>query len=206
MTISAIISIILAIISLVYAFYSNREMKKVKNKLVRYDWNDIERAIHHLALKKKYRDFNTDAIICISGPGSIVANLFLTQTNTYLPIFLCISEKKDNDNSFFKNNICNSYDVFSTRDWTTYIPKDVMCYKDKKIMIIDDTVNTGETINALCDYLISKYSYNKNNIMKVSVFASRLAIKQKRGPDLFFYEVNENEFYLPWGSNTFSND
>jgi hypoxanthine phosphoribosyltransferase len=189
---------ILAIFSIILAIYYGRKSMRLENKIKRFDCADVEYGIKKICNNTKIKEFKPNAIISISGPGSIIASLYLTQSDEYLPIFLCISQKLDQKTNLFTSE---NYESFTTANWITHVPKQIKSLKDKKVAIIDDTMRTGETMDALYQMLTDKYKFSKNNILRVAMFVTKTAEDSTRAPEVKAFVINESEFYIPWGDN-----
>ncbi len=190
------ISIMIGILGIFGTFYFGLKSLYLQRKIKRYEWKDIEIGIEELS-KKIFNNFNPDVLLSLSGPGSIIANLMLTKTAKYIPLYVGISRKINTKDFSFEPQISKT---ITTSRWKTYIPDEIFKLINKKIAIIEDTVITGDTLNELVKVL-TKNGIKRKNILTVALFATELALSSNKGPNVYWIKLQDSDFYLPWGKS-----
>lgn len=178
-------------------YCSDNKYKKLEREQKTFSWSHIITGVRDLA--KKTKEFNPDVILSLSGPGAIVANLLMVESSNYLPMFLGLSERKSAQQSFSKD-IPYEHFIETTR-WKTYLPDSFLMLNDKKVLICDDCVISGDTLHLIINKLIT-CGFKKENIMTASLFVTHVALDTNKGPDKYWFEVVNSKFYLPWGSTS----
>jgi hypoxanthine phosphoribosyltransferase len=58
------------------------------------------------------------------------------------------------------------------RGWDLLVPKDLLAaYRQKKILLVDDYVDSGATQKEFVDFLVEKHNWSRDNVRTFSVFA-----------------------------------
>lgn len=196
MTTSEIISFAVGIIGIlisVFAFIRAEQQKK--HEIFRYKWEQVHLGTRRLAIKV-FRSHKPEIIFCSSGASAIVANLLMIEANTYVPLFLGLSEKNKKDD--FVPPETHSI-VVKTTNWTTYIPNELAKLKNQKLLIVEDCVISGETLFALKDKF-SSLGFENEKVITMALVVSDFALEAKKGPDLKYYNPHGMQnIYLPWG-------
>ena len=190
------VSIVISIFGVVGTFYYGIKFHKLGKRFHRFEWSDINLGIK--AIGKSYvKSFQADFMLSVSGPGAIVANLLMTETQKYIPLFLGISEKINEE--CFSIDLSKSKQILTSK-WKTYIPAIVFNYKDKRVIICDDCVLSGDLLEKIKGLLLEN-GFKNENIITMALFASDIAIDANKGPDVYWYKVQGTEFYMPWGKS-----
>ena len=71
-------------------------------------------------------------------------------------------------------------------------------FKDKKILIIDDLTNSGETIEKLIQHLI-KHGINNQNLFSMPLIANVDILSRLHIPQEYWKKVEISEYNVPWG-------
>ena len=146
--------------SAVYFIYTKIKYRK------NISWKKImKEGIEDLA--QKVEKINPDYIITFSGRGSIVCSLVVTELDNKYPVYMCLLKRRYNKNFLNPQN----WTSFDTSKWTIFVPDEVLNFKDKKILIIDDLTNSGETIEKLTQHLI-KHGINNQNLFSMALIAN----------------------------------
>lgn len=193
------LSVILAIISFAYAIYCRHVTKKTEKETRTINWQDINTATKHLA--QQIGEKNKPDIIYIPNIKSgIIAYFIKDFFMEYIPIIVgqAIPQKQFSEDS--KNKILNQkqYLSFQTNKWHCYIPKTILDYKDKKMLIIDDFAMSGDFLKLLKDTLI-KAGFNEENIITVCIATTEVAIRSEAAPTFFWKKFSTTDIYMPWG-------
>src|SRR5690606_40046334 len=122
-----------------------------RRQIFRYTWEHAHLGIRRLAIKI-FKNESPQILFCSSGPSAIVANLLMIEANTYVPLFLGLSEKTNKDDF----DPPKTHDiVVETSNWTTYIPNEIIKLKHQRLLIVEDCVISGDTLTALKHKFIS---------------------------------------------------
>ncbi|MFE3846179.1 phosphoribosyltransferase family protein [Thermoplasmatota archaeon] len=195
MDIVTYISIIIGILGIIGTFYFGFKSVYLQQKIKKYDWKDVEIGIEEIS-NKIFKKFQPDVLLSLSGPGSIVANLMLTKTAKFIPLYVGISKKINSKDFTFEPQ---KMKTITTTRWKTYIPDEIFKLNNKRIVIIEDAVITGDTLNKLVNVLI-KNGIKRKNILTISLFTTELAVSSNKGPNIYWIKQKDSDFYLPWGN------
>lgn len=190
-------SFVIGILGLVGTLFFGLKSRQLVEKIRKFDWNDIEAGVKYLNRKVESK-FKPDIIVTTSaGSASIVASLFVSNMDKFIPFYCGISKRIDEDFT------CEpKFEKFyTTSRWKTYIPDEVFQYHDARILIIDDVTLSGDSLAQLI-ILMVKNGVKRENIYSVSLFATDISITANRAPDLYWYHISDTHFYFPWGKST----
>ena len=185
---------IIAILTTCYSIYITIKHAKLKGRLTRYYWKDIENGISDLS-RKIAKKINPDVILSVSGSSSVVSNLYINKNSKFTPIFIAFSLKKGEG---VYPKAPDNYTRLETQNWYVYIHKEIANYANKTLLIIDDIIITGATLNKLREHLIS-VGFREENIYSSALFCTELAIDRGVSPDFYSFKTEDHKFYLPWG-------
>ena len=209
-------SVLIAAIGIFFTIYfglKNKELEKERSKLEEerskrekerktLTWQDSETASIDLSKEIK-RDFTPDIIFTPDIRGGTIANMiktYLCDESSTIPVMVGMLVWRDAPDS--KSSVPNYFEPFyhicETRKWHAYVPKEISHHKDKKILIIDDFVLTGELGSKLKETLIGE-GFKKDSIKFAGVIATESAIEGEKPPDYYWKRINHTVFYFPWG-------
>lgn len=189
-----VISFIVSVISLFYAYIIEQKNKKIRS----INWTDI-----HIATKKfwkslKHENFTPSYIITPGQKGGIIAQVFSEFYDIDIPILT----------GFILPNIVRHKDlkdeqylVIKTTKWYVYMPNIIKTTTNKsnmKILIIDDFTMSGDFLFNLKKEL-NNLGYKPQNIRSCSLAVTSVAQNTKKAPDYYYKEVEDSNFYFPWG-------
>jgi hypothetical protein len=166
-------------------------LERIRNSL---DWKEVECGSLHL-LKKAEGVFRPDILLMTSGPGAIIASLAMIQARRFFPVYTAILEDKRSESFQCKPK---GHIKLSTRKWVIYLPEQLCDETDKRIMIIDDCVISGDVQTAICEFLEHK-GFPKNNIFFATLVCSQIAIESNKAPNLYWYVNPHKDLFFPWG-------
>ena len=135
-----------------------------------------------------------DYIITFSGRGAIVCSLVVTELDNKYPVYMCLLKRRYN-NSFLDPQNWTSFD---TSKWTVFVPDEVLKLKNKKILIIDDLTNSGETIEKLTKHLIN-CGFRNQNLFSMALVANIDVLSRLHIPQEYWKKVEISEYNVPWG-------
>lgn len=161
-------------------------------------WREVKKGVTYL--KKQLKKINPDYIITFSGRGAIVASLIIAEMDNEYPVYMCLLKRRYN--KLFLNP--QNWTSFDTSKWIVFVPDEVFTFKDKKIMIIDDIINSGETIEKLTEHLVKNH-INKENIFSMSLVANEDVLARLHIPQEYWKKVNASDYNVPWGKTEIKN-
>jgi hypoxanthine phosphoribosyltransferase len=193
----SLISLGIGVLGGISSVYFGIEARTIAKKVRNFNWADIEAGIKFLS-SRTMRDFQPDLILCSSGGSAgIIANLFLTYTDKFIPLYIGVSKKRDAE--FTSKPAFNAF--YETSRWITFLPEAIFDDVNKKILILDDVVLTGETLHKMVELLLSN-GFKRRNIRTATLFATEIAITSNRAPDIYWFKLSDSGFYFPWGKST----
>src|SRR3989344_2058100 len=137
--------------------------------MTKLTWEDIEKMTDELALKIKDSGFNPAYIIGLTTGGLI-------------PLYFMV-RKLENNHKFLTIAV-NSYKKDEKGELViSYLPQ--IDLSDKKILLVDEIVGTGDSLKEVSKILIDKYKIGELKTMTLVVLKD-----SQFYPD--FYNLNEN--------------
>lgn len=190
----SVFSSIFGIVATVISIILERKNRKLRSKLSKFTWQDIQLGVDHLV--KETNDFCPDFVLAPSnGASGIVANLYLVKMDRYIPIMYG-NHKKMGDN--FTANVEGKYG-YTTSKWQVYFSNDIEKYTDKKILVIQDVVLSGDSLQGVREAL-KKCGYSEKNVRFAALFVSTVSINSNKQPDYYWYHLDDSvKYYYPWG-------
>lgn len=194
MDITTAISFGVGLAGLVGTIYFGLRSTRLARRLRRFEWGDVEVGVKHLAKEVSAR-FEPDIIFTISAPGGIVSNLFVTYRQELTPVYVGITLKKGDSRSL---DFATDHYVLATSKWRIAVPEALLRHHDKKILILDGSVVTGDAMTSLVDLLLQR-KFVRTNILTAALITTEVACRSEKGPDVYWLRVPDFEIYLPWG-------
>lgn len=188
-TIFSVIGFIFSIFSLPSAIYFI--VKKVIDRK-HISWKKVEKGTRYLA--EEVETINPDIIVTFSGRGGIAANLVLSRIKNKYPLYTCLLKDSMHSESFL---FPEEWIQFTTPKWICFVPNEILKYRDKQILIIDDITRSGKTIEQLTKALIHN-GIPAQNIHSMAFVADFQIMKDMQIPQVSWKQVNTDEYSLPW--------
>jgi hypoxanthine phosphoribosyltransferase len=156
------------------------------------DWPRFRNAAADLARAVDRSGYMPDFILSISDRGAIVSNLVARELRRQIPI-ITVGYLDEADEVSIPGflTLCGA-------KTTTFLPEGLKDLKDKKILLVDDFVMSGDGVLRVKNQLL-KYGFPEDCIRSGSVVATRISIASKKGPDFFAREARDFDFFFPWG-------
>lgn len=158
------------------------------------DWGQLQTACKYI-VKRLKKEFIPDVIITPGQKGGIISQLIVDNYELEIPIYtgFLVSKKVDVSNVLVEN-----YFVLETTKWNVFLPKSIEASTEKKVLIVDDWVMSGDFLQILHKKLI-EVGYLKQNVRSCSIATTEVAVEAKKAPDCFWKIVDAKECYFPWG-------
>ena len=160
----------------------------------RFEWADVEIGVKELHNVISSR-FSPDCILTISAPGGIVSNLFVTHHSEILPIYTAITLKESDSRSL---DFATDHHLLTTAKWKILIPDAILRHKEKRVLILDGSVITGDAMSYLLR-LLEDEGFKRTHLLTAALVSTEVAIESKKGPDVHWASVPDSHYYMPWG-------
>jgi len=200
--ISTIIGYIIAIFGVISTIFFGRKTSKLEKEKITLEWQDLETAAKDLAINIQ-KKFTPDIIFIPDSKDGTIVHMIKTQLSTELktiPIMvgILIWKNEEGEKPNLTDYLQPFYDVCESKKWCAYIPKEITMYKDKKILIVDDIVFTGDLCSKLKDWF-HENKFVANNVKFACIVSTRIANESANLPDYYWKEIDSFDFYFPWG-------
>ncbi|QXQ12352.1 hypothetical protein [Skermania piniformis] len=192
-----VISFAVGIFGIFLSIYFGIENRKLAQKVRTYSWSDIDVGMKHFTeeIEKRY---SPDLIVSSSGGSvGVVANLYLTNTDRFIPTYVGVSKSRLGE--FTSVPIYS--ERYTTVRWETFIPADLPSAGAERVLVLEDVVISGESKQRLIDSLTAQ-GIPRENIKTAALFVTEHAITIGQAPDYYWYTSENPDFYLPWGLST----
>lgn len=145
-------------------------------------WKDIEKMTDELADKIKASGFKQDYLIGITTGGLI-------------PLYF-LAKKLENINNVLTVS-ATSYNKDKKKDFKIiYLPK--IDLSNKKILLVDEIVGTGDTLKKISNILINKYK-----IKELKTATLVVSKNSQLYPDFYALKEKSNWVVFPWDKHEF---
>jgi len=189
-----VLSLVLGIAGLMGTLYFGMKSIYLQRKIRRFEWDDVEIGVKHLN-KEISRRFVPELILTISAPGAIVTNLFVTHRSEITPVYVGITLHKEDPRSL---SFTTDHHIITTSKWRIAVPNALLRHKEKRLLVLDGSVITGDAMDNLLKLLVVN-GFDRNNVMTASLIATDVALRAGKGPDVYWRNVPDCEVYMPWG-------
>lgn len=181
--------------SLVLALYYQRQNKQLIRTRYRYSWSDVQQGVHGLIEAMRKKKIRPAIIVSFTGSGAVVANLFTKLYGQRLPAYHVMIEDPNEPWGYTPENHVRQ----EADRWIVHIPEAILGEsRDKKVLILDSSFFSGNTIRTVKQYLVS------NGFESVTLACLLRLDPPPAGPTAFqpdfaYYKNPTMEFYYPWG-------
>ena len=161
-------------------------------------WAELIIASSSIADSIKDSGFWPQVMVAPDSRGGIIAKLIsqeLQDHNINIPILVGITVWKKSPK--FKGDL-SAYDFLETKRWGFGLPKVSYANPDQKILIVDDIVHSGDTLE-LTRRLLLNGGVPSDNIRTAALVVSESAVKNQNSPDFCWKRTHSTEFLFPWG-------
>lgn len=184
----------LTLLGVVGTFHFGMKARSLHREIRRFHWEDIEQGAPQL-LKRTLKNFRADAVITMSGPGAIVANLAVRGLGRELPVLTIQARHPKSPD--FNIDLGDVVEVKTSR-WIYYVPEFFLRYVDQRLIIMDDCTVTGDTLRQIVKIFVDR-GFDRKNIRTCVLVTTQLALDANQAPDMYGYLVSDSNFYMPWG-------
>jgi hypoxanthine phosphoribosyltransferase len=189
-----IISFVIGVAGLIGTLYFGLKSNALQRKLRRFEWNDVEDGVQHLN-KEITKRFDPELILTISAPGAIVTNLFVTHRSTLTSVYIGITLHREDPRTL---SFTTDHHIITTSKWRIAVPNALLRHRDKKLLVLDGAVITGDAMDNLLK-LLKESGFDRNNILTACLITTDVALRADKEPDIYWRNVPDCEVYMPWG-------
>lgn len=193
-----IIGAFFGLVGMVITIWSQILLKKEKERNKSFIWDDINPAAKKM-IKKAKRGFKADVIYVPSFKSGIIVQLIKDYFDDYIPVIVgqAIPIKQYDDNCSERIINIDDYYWVETNIWKVLVPKSLIRYKDKNILIIDDLAITGDFLQAITQKLIIE-GIDANNIKSACIATTIAAVRDNTEPNFYSKVMEASEVSMPW--------
>jgi hypoxanthine phosphoribosyltransferase len=186
--------LILGIAGIAATVFFERKSAKSERLRKRLEWADVQAAANDLAQQIK-RDCTPAAIVTPGTRGATFANLLASEFVGQPPVYVGISTWKDAEHAEI---LADDWFELQTKKWIVRIPKTPSLYKEGTILIVDDFVMSGDFLDLL-KTTFAGTDLSADRIRSVSIAATKVAVKNHKAPDYYWWLAENDDFFFPWG-------
>ncbi|HWT05651.1 MAG TPA: hypothetical protein VN224_07830 [Xanthomonadales bacterium] len=188
------LSYFIAVLGLAGTFYYGIRSTRLQKRLTRFTWNEVEHGIN-LLCEKVLKEFRPDVVLTISVPGKIISSLMMIRSlHVAIEYSALTLRSKAHENDVLKDHF-----MVRTQKFTLAVPKAVAHLKDKKILVVDSAVVTGDLLLEVMTLLREK-GVPVENLKSASLIVTDFAIQAGKAPDFYWSSVKDTGYSLPWGN------
>lgn len=185
---------IVGVVGVLLTVYYENKTRKLERLNKSLSWSELQAGTHDLT--KQFRgSFQPEVILSPNLRGGILSHLIMDSYDYHIPVFIGqIFWRK------LEGEIPSIPDHFQiqTGKWMLYIPKSLMEFSDKKLLIVDDFAMSGDTLASVKQVLVEN-GFDENKIKTVSLVTTKVAIQNSKASDYFWKAAEDDDFYFPWG-------
>ena len=188
------IGLLFGVVGIGLTIYYERKAVRIDRLRKSLEWSDLQVAATELASRISKTE-SPAAIIAPNLAAASFCNLLASQIGEQPPVFVGIRTWKDDPHSSISPP---SYFNFETSKCFVSIPRDVADFKNGTILFVDDFVMSGDFLEKLSEILFDA-GVPESRFKSASIVVTKVAIKNHKAPDFYWWETEDDEFYFPWG-------
>lgn len=185
-------SYVIAVVGLFGTFYYGIKSTRLEKKLRTISWTDIDHGVEIISRKIKNTTL-PEVILTMSIPGRIVSSLMLIRHLKPIEEHHAIALSQD----FHLD--AGRYILVQTNKFKIGIPRTIENSKEKKLLILDSAVVTGDVLSQTIATLETA-GFSRRNITTASLIATEFSIESQKGPDFHWLTIKDGHYSLPWGN------
>lgn len=195
MSITEIVSLILAMVGVAISIYFGWDNRRLNQKIHSLEWDDVVLSSKQIA-KTISRTFRPDVIYAPDARGGIIATLIRDSLSQNIPVITGITLWKDD---FTSAPTLTGYACLETTKWYILIPEALSCYALKNLLLVDDLTMTGDGLSRIRHYISNACGISAENIRACALVTSETAVKAKKAPEFYWKVAEHHDFFFPWG-------
>ena len=190
-----IVSILIGALGLGFGIYTYLKQRKERlHRQQRFEWNHIYQGVRQLCKWLKRDSFIPDFIVTVPGAGGVLATLASIELGEQVPVYLCHQKSIGKDQEF----IAKRGEFVETAKWVYRIPDEVVALTNKKLILLDDYAQSGQTLKNIKDKLIES-GFPKENIRSAALISVVGLKESNMSPDYTWFWVDSYDVHMPWG-------
>jgi hypoxanthine phosphoribosyltransferase len=168
--------------------------KKLSRERISFRWADVHAGANDIARYFRKQSFEPELLLTLSVRGATIAGVTSLEYDGCMPIYLCVQE----DVAAPFPNPPTDHTVVETAKWRTHIPNALKSHSAQRILVIDDFVASGDSLQ-LVRAKLQEFGFQKTRIKTATLVCTTTAIQTKKAPDYYCQEVPTPNFRFPWG-------
>lgn len=186
----------ISILSILFAINAKRKSQY-------HTWEKLRKYAKRIAQKVAQDNFIPDVIFTPSAVCSSIAFLVAEKIDVTLPIFVGLREDWQGEGKYLID--IRKYDckmtTADTNKWRHYIPHTLCKMTDKRILIVDDFVMTGSSLDGIKKQLVA-CGFDRDNIKTATLLCTQAALNNKTNSDYYLDITDDLDHKFPWGIAT----
>jgi hypoxanthine phosphoribosyltransferase len=183
---------VITVLSFGLAIWQYARAESLNRRQRDLDWPRFRNAASDLAREVDRSEFMPDFILATSDRGAIVGHLVARELRRQIPILTA------GHLDIPGGSPIPGFDAIGGTKTTVYIPHGVRDLTQKKVLVLDDFVMSGDGM-AITRKQLESYGFAREDIKTGSVVVTKLAIANRKGPDFRAREIKDFDFFFPWG-------
>lgn len=164
-----------------------------------FTWEEVSRGVRDLA-RRIEPDFEPTLIVSSSaGSVGVVANLYITETTRFIPLYLGVSRRNQPAIQFASYPIFT--DRYTTDRWETFLPGNLRDSGAQKVLILEDAVISGDSMKRIREVLKGQ-GFVDEQIRTAALIVNQFAFETGHAPDYHWQIISQQVINFPWGKSS----
>lgn len=167
----------------------------------RYAWEDILAGARQVAREIGFKPPPLDAVLTFPGASSLFASLVLASRGNprrflRIPVYMVSFKRLDEPGPF------EGFSDASTKRFKILVPSALFTGRHKRVIVIDDVILSGVTMETLRGQLLGPYFQEGNLKFACCICAQNVAAYREKPEIIGLKEAGiakDSDFLLPWG-------
>lgn len=189
----AMVGYAIGLSSLSFAYYTfRRRQREIFHRQQRFEWTHVEAGVRQLC-RWITRTFTPDFFLAIPGAGVILTELAVIELGDRHPLIMAQQLPRKSVEEFPQGGR-----EFVTAKWRYWLPDAVASYATKKVLILDDYAQSGDTLIEFRKAL-ETLAFPADSIKTAALISTRGLRESGKTPDFTWFWVDGPEVHMPWG-------
>lgn len=182
------------VVGLLSTIYYGRKSNQLEIARKKIEWADMQSCASDMGSEIK-KSFLPEVIYAPNLRAATFANLLSDELDRPIPVFVGIVSSKAGRRAIPALQTCIAIE---TSKLFVLIPDSLLQFKDQSLLIVDDFSMSGDTLEKLKQMLIAN-GFVAEKIKTACMATTRVAVHSHKGPDFFWMQTPDDNFYFPWG-------
>jgi hypoxanthine phosphoribosyltransferase len=172
--------------------------KKAERALEAMEWREVDFGARRLARDILASSYRPALMLAPDSRGGLIARQIaqqLHQDGINIPVLVGVTVWKKGTR--FQGDL-SMYDFLQTKRWDFGLPKACYANPDRDILIVDDIVYSGASLEQARQHL-TQNGVPRERIRTATLVVSHAAIKADSAPDFYVRVTRSDNFLFPWG-------